>query len=95
MRLYENSFANFKQNYYGAAAMSIIVQSCVGGAAVMFILSNGTAFFQIVQLTIITVLCMAANTAMLAQFSQKTVFNLLIISVLTSVLLIFLNAAIL
>lgn len=94
MTLYENSFASFKENYYGAAAMSIIVQSCIGGAAVMFILSNGTSFFQILQLTIVTLLCMAANTAMLAQFNQKTVFNLLIVSVISSALLIFLNAAI-
>lgn len=65
MTLYKTYFENFDKNYFGAATLSIIGQSCLGGAAAMFVLSNGTSFVQMFQLTLIALVCMIANTSIL------------------------------
>lgn len=95
MTLYNTTFENFKSNYIGNAALAIIGQSCIGGAAAMFILKNGTSFLQMAQLALIVFASMFANTSILAQMSPKTVFNLTLLSVFISALLIFINTAIL
>lgn len=91
MTLYTNAFAKFNENYLGAATLSILGQSCLGGAAAMTILSNGTSFVQMIQLTIIVFLAMIANTAILAQLKHKIIFNSVLISVLASIFFIALN----
>lgn len=91
MRLYNTAFQNFDKNYIGGATMAILGQSCLGAAAAMYILSNGTSVLQMVQLGIIVFASMFANTSILAQMSHKTVFNLNILSVSLSVLLIIVN----
>ncbi|WP_348797525.1 hypothetical protein [Flavobacterium adhaerens] len=91
MTLYNSIFENFNKNYFGAATLAIIGQSCLGAAAAMFVLSNGTSFLQMVQLTLIVLSSMFANTSILAQFSRKVVFNLMLISVFISIILIIVN----
>lgn len=75
----------------GSAAMAVIGQSCLGAAAAMYILSHGTSVGQMVQLAIIVLACILANTSILAQMKHKVVFNFIIVSTLLSVLLIILN----
>jgi len=94
MKLYNTALQNFEKNYIGAATMGILGQSCLGGAAAMTVLSNGTSFAQMVQLGIIVFASIFANTSILAQMSHKTVFNLNILSVSLSIILIILNIAI-
>jgi hypothetical protein len=91
MTLYNTSFENFNKGYIGFATIAIIGQSCLGGAAAMSILSNGTSFLQMTQLTIIVFASMFANTSILAQLSHKAVFNLIITSVVLSILTIVIN----
>lgn len=79
----------------GSAAMAVIGQSCLGGAAAMYILSHGTSIGQMVQLGIIVLASIFANTSILAQMKHKLVFNLIILSSLLSVLFIFLNGFVL
>jgi len=79
----------------GSAAMAVIGQSCLGGAAAMFVLANGTSITQMIQLAIIVLACVFANTSILAQMKHKVVFNLIILSGFLSVLFIFLNSIIL
>jgi hypothetical protein len=95
MTLYQRTFENFNKNYMGSAAMAVIGQSCLGGAAAMYILSHGTSIVQMIQLAIIVLACVFANTSILAQMKHKVVFNLIILSALLSVLFIFLNSFIL
>ena len=78
----------------GSAAMAVIA-SCLGGAAAMYILSHGTSIGQMIQLAIIVLACVFANTSILAQMKHKVVFNLIVLSALLSVLLIFLNSFVL
>ena len=84
MRLYKNTFENFEKSFIGFSTMAVIGQSCLGGAAAMFILSNGTSALQMAQLSIIVLICMLVNTSILAQMNHKLVFNLIITSVLSS-----------
>ena len=91
MTLYKKTFENFEKSFIGFTTLAVIGQSCLGAAAAMFILSNGTSILQMVQLSIIVLICMLVNTSILAQMSHKLVFNLIITSVLSSAFLIFLN----
>ena len=47
-----------------------------------------------IQLGIIVLICMLVNTSILAQMKHKVIFNLTIISVVSSVLFIFINTVI-
>lgn len=91
MTLYNKTFLIFDKSFIGFSTLAVIGQSCLGGATAMFILSNGTSVLQMIQLSIITLICMLVNTSILAQLSHKLVFNFIIASVLSSTLLIFLN----
>lgn len=91
MTLYNTTFENFNKSYLGSATMAIIGQSCLGGAAAMFILSNGTSLVQMIQLGIIVLISMFANTSILAQVNHKVVFNLILTSAFFSILFIIIN----
>jgi len=91
MTLYQTTFDIFNRNYMGSAAMAVIGQSCLGGAAAMYVLSNGTSILQMIQLAIIVLACIFVNTSILAQMKHKVVFNLLILSSILSVAFILIN----
>ncbi|KUJ60296.1 hypothetical protein AR687_18510 [Flavobacteriaceae bacterium CRH] len=95
MTLYQTTFENFNKNYMGSAAMAVIGQSCLGGAAAMYVLANGTSVMQMVQLAIIVLACVFANTSILAQMKHKVIFNLIILSAFLSVFFILLNSLVL
>ncbi|RED25469.1 hypothetical protein BD847_2224 [Flavobacterium cutihirudinis] len=95
MTLYQSTFDIFNRNYMGSAAMAVIAQSCLGGAAAMYVLANGTSIPQMIQLAIIVLACVFANTSILAQMKHKTVFNFIILSGVLSVFFILLNSFIL
>lgn len=95
MTLYQTTFENFNKSYMGSAAMAVIGQSCLGGAAAMYVLANGTSIPQMIQLAIVVLACIFVNTSILAQMKHKVVFNLLILSAFISVSLILLNTFIL
>ncbi|MEZ7516490.1 hypothetical protein [Flavobacterium frigidarium] len=92
MTLYNKTFANFDNGFFGYATMGILSQSCLGGAAAMTVLSNGTSIIQMAQLALIVLVSMLANTFILAQMNHKVIFNTLLISFITSTLLIIANS---
>ena len=91
MKIYRNSFAYFSADYLLFMPLVVIGQSCLGSAAAMYVLKNGISFMQMVQLAIIVFVSMFVNGAVLSQQKQKTVFNLFLFSVLSSVVFILLN----
>lgn len=95
MKLYDNSLERFEENYFAYATLAIIGQSCLGSAAAMYTLSNGTNALQMTQLTLIVLISMSVNTSILAQIPHKTVFNLVILSVISSIFFIIVNTLIL
>jgi hypothetical protein len=91
MTLYQKTLGDFQESYVGFAALVIIGQSCLGGAAAMYILENGNALPQMIQLGLVAITCTLVNVGILAQLSPKTVFNMTIFSVILSMLAIAMN----
>lgn len=91
MTLYKKTFENFQKEYYAYSTLAIIGQSCLGGAAAMYILQNGTSLSQMIQLALVVLASSFVNGAILAQQKHKLVFDLIIGSVLISALMIILN----
>ncbi len=94
MKLYDNALKSFEYNFFAYATLAIIGQSCLGSAAAMYILSHGTSPIQMIQLSLIVLICMSVNTSIFAQLSARIVFNLVIASVVSSVFFIIVNAII-
>jgi len=78
---------------YGYASIGIIVQSCMGSIAAMLLLMNAelSRGTQMIELTFVTVLCMAYNASVLAQLKGKLQFRILVLSIFTSLMIILLN----
>jgi len=91
MTLYQKTLGDFQRSYVGFAALVIIGQSCLGGAAAMYILENGANLFQMIQLGMVVITCTLVNVGILAQLSSKTVFNMTIFSALLSLFMIVFN----
>ncbi|MEW5674758.1 hypothetical protein ABGT15_00405 [Flavobacterium enshiense] len=91
MTLYQKTFEEFQEGYMGFTTLAVIGQSCLGGAAAMYILQNGVSFFQMVQLALVVIACSFVNGAILSQQKPKLVFNLIIVSVAISIAAIILN----
>ena len=91
MTLYNKTLTDFNNNFIGFATLIVIGQSCLGSAAAMNILRNGTSLVQMFQLGIIVLICMLVNTSILAQMKHKVIFDLTILSVILSISLIFIN----
>ena len=92
MTLYNNIFEKFNQTYISSATLALLAQSCLGGAAAMTILANGTSLWQMAQLGVIVLLCMGVNTGILAQLGHKMIFNFVLASAFFSTLFIILNS---
>ena len=89
MKLYNDLLEEFKKGQMGYAAIAIIGQSCIGSvAAMMILMSDLSKVPLLVLLFFVTILCMAFNGAILAQLKPKTTFNLLVLSVLFSCIVI-------
>lgn len=94
MTLYQKTLQDFQRGYLGFTTLAIIGQSCLGGAAAMYILQNGTSLSQMIQLAMVVIFSSVVNGSILAQQKPKLVFNLIITSVALSVLMIVLNTLI-
>lgn len=94
MSLYQKTLADFNNNFIGFATLIVIGQSCLGSAAAMNVLKNGTSLIQMLQLGVIVLICMLVNTSILAQMKHKVIFNLTILSVIFSIFFIFINTLI-
>ncbi len=91
MTLYQKTLRDFKRGFMGFATLAIIGQSCLGSAAAMYILKNGTSFFQMFQLALVVIICMIVNGSILSQQKPKLVFDLIISSTFISIVMILLN----
>ena len=94
MSLYQKTLADFNNNFIAFSTLIVIGQSCLGSAAAMNILRNGTSLIQMFQLGVIVLICMFVNCAILAQMKHKVIFNLTILSVISSVFFIIINTLI-
>lgn len=92
MNYYNKHLSDFKENYILYIPLSIILQSCIGSIAAMYILINSKiSEFYLLELTLCVIVSMAYNAAIMAQLKLKWVFNLLILSLIVNIILITLN----
>lgn len=91
MTLYNNIFERFNHSFISSATLSVLVQSCLGGAAAMTILANGTSFTQMIQLAVVVLACIMANTSILAQFNHKLIFKFIVTSIILSTVFLIVN----
>jgi hypothetical protein len=87
MHIYNNLLSSFKSSYMLMMPLSIILQSCLGSIATLYIVMNKGPF-MILKLAIVITLTMIYNASILAQLKKDIVFKLLIISVLISILIL-------
>jgi len=71
--------------------LMIILSSCIGSVAAMYILMQDRSLAQVLQLWVCVLLCMGFNASILAQLRVKLVFNILIASLSINSLLIGIN----
>jgi len=89
MKIYNELLTEFKKGQTGYATIAIIGQSCIGSVAAMLVLKNEIpVFFKLTLLFLVTILCMAYNAAVLVHLNAKMTLNLLIISVVFSLVTI-------
>lgn len=91
MNLYSKYLNDFKEHYILYIPLSIILQSCIGSIAAMYILMNSNPTFHFFELTLCVVVSMAYNAAIFAQLNRKWVFNFLILTFVVNVPLIVIN----
>ena len=93
MTLYTKYYNEFQNRYTMYIPLTIILQSCIGSIAAMYILMTGLdTISSLVQLFLCVILCMFYNAAILAQMKGKLVFNMLILSLLFNIVFIIINA---
>lgn len=93
LKQYNSLLEEYKTGLFGYATIGIIGQSCIGSIAAMLILMNSALGrpLQIIELFLVTILCMIYNGSVLSQQKGKVQFNILIASVITSIVFIVLN----
>ncbi|MFK7749921.1 MAG: hypothetical protein AB8B65_16125 [Kordia sp.] len=92
MTLYTKYYNEFQDKYMMYIPLTIILQSCIGSIAAMYILMSGLdTISSLVQLFLCVIFCMFYNAAILAQLKGKLVFNMLILSLLSNVIFIIIN----
>lgn len=89
--MYSKLLSDFKEMYLAYIPLMIILSSCLGSVAAMYILMQERSILQVIQLSICVIVCMTFNASILAQMKPKTVLNLLLISLLTNIILVFIN----
>lgn len=86
-KFFKSQVVFFEKNRFGMMAMYIIVQSCIGSIACMYVMQNDTGFML---LGICVAVTMAANSFFIAQTSAKSCIVMTYVSIFINVLLILL-----
>jgi len=92
MMIYNVYLNDFKKNFLMYIPLSIILQSCLGSVAAMYLLMKADIHdFPFFQLGLCVIVSMAYNASIMAQLNRKIVFNLLILSLVVNTLLVIFN----
>lgn len=91
MNFYSKSLQEFTTDFYAGTTTGILASSCLGSVAAMVILIDGNGILNMVELSLVVIVCMWYNASVMAQLKAKFVFNSLIVSLLVSSILIIVN----
>ena len=95
MTPYHKGLEDFKQNFTLYIPLSIILQSCLGSIAAMFILINSQPNFRFFDLTMVVSFAMLYNGSLYAQMKPKWIYNLLILTLLVHITFLIINLVLL
>lgn len=91
MSTYAKIYNRFEHGFFGSITLGILASSCLGGIAAMAVLQNGTSLGQMFQLFLVVGSAMTFNGSVLSQQKPKTIFNLLIVSIVVNTILTTIN----
>ncbi|WP_438711607.1 hypothetical protein ACSTS3_03155 [Aquimarina muelleri] len=89
--MYSKILKDFKQMYMAYIPLMIILSSCLGSVAAMYILMQERSSLQVIELSVCVIVCMVFNASILAQMKPKFILNLLIASLFINSLLTIIN----
>ncbi len=87
---YDRFIEKLKFSHFALISMAILIGSCAGGIAAMFVFQSGAPFWQFVLGLSIS---MANLITCIAQASTKTVFTIFVSSILVNIILVLSNIA--
>jgi len=93
MSTYEKYFGEFEKMFFANCAVTVLVQSCVGGIAAMAILMNGTGIAQMLQLFAVVILSIGFNGTILSTQKPKVVYNAFLLALTVNLILAVINFA--
>lgn len=85
---YDKFIEGLKFSHFGLISMSILIGSCAGGIASMYVFMNGAPFWQFLLGLAVSMTNLVAS---IAQAPTKWVFNFFVLSLLINALLILSN----
>lgn len=92
MNYFKQLEEDFKRNYTLFVPLSIILQSCIGSIAAMYILqSSSPTYFPFIQLVLCVSITMFFNATVLAQLKPGLIFKMLLLSLVINVILTIFN----
>ena len=86
--LYTKISTDWNENFIGYSALAIILSTCLGSIAVMTTMMQGNGVAQMIQIFFVVAACSAHNASILTVQKPNLVLNLLITSVMVSLLTI-------
>lgn len=86
--MYQKSLTYFRSNYLQLIPLTIILQTCIASIAVLYLLTHTPTASIMIQVAIGIYISSFYNGAIIAQLPVKTVFNLLVASILINLVLI-------
>lgn len=86
--IYAKINTEWNENFIGYSALAIILSTCVGSIAVMTTMMQGNGIAQMIQIFFVVAACSAHNASILTVQKPKLVLNLLMISLIVSLLTI-------
>jgi hypothetical protein len=85
---YNQFIEKIKFSYYGIITMTMIIGSCLGGIATMYVFQNDAPIWQF---CVITAISMTNNVAAISQAPMKWVVNVFVLNILINSIFIIAN----
>lgn len=91
MSLYKKIYDLFCEEYLMYAMIGVLISSCLGAGASMLVLHQGHGFAEMFQVALLVTVCMGFNATILSDRKRKLIFNWLIASVITSLVILLIH----
>lgn len=80
--------SDFVRNINGYSSLGIVLSTCLGGIAILYILSIGNGLLPMALVLLTVAVCSAHNAAILTVQKPVVIYRLLVLSTIVNLLLI-------